>query len=182
MAHTNVVKKVCFFIYDLLDDELKDCLAVCGEFFDDIKTDFDFILSQIDIYQATVAGTLEDFERVYNCIPESGDTVAVRQNRVIAALRAKGGLNVLYFEKIAEGLGYTVGPIGSPHLQFSEGDYEPFRADYGQADIDTIYDQDTGYSMYTVVVTGTDVETDADLQARFEKQRCAGVEFVYVNE
>lgn len=177
MSYVTTIKQVLFFVYDLLSDELRSVIEVVGELFDDIKTDFETVLSQIDPNEATVTGLLLDYERFYRCVPGSGDTVATRRERVVAAIRAKGGLNRSHFENIAEALGYTVGT----DIDITEGDFAPFRADYGRADIDAVYDQGDGKSMYTVVVTGNGVEDDNDLQQRFDKQHCCGIEFVYVN-
>lgn len=177
MDHTSAIRKIIHFVYDLLDDELKNVVAVAGEQFDEIYDMFEEIKTQINPLEATVNGSLTDYERFYQCIPESGDTLAVRRNRIVAKIRARGGLNRLYFENIAEALGYTVGA----DIVITEGDFAAFKADYGRADIDKVYDQGAGASQYTVVVTGDGVESDTVLQYRFDKQRCCGIEFSYVN-
>lgn len=181
MAHFDVLKRSIHFIWHLLDEQMTTLIEVIGDFFDDIASDADFVETQIDPHQAVVDGSLTDFERFYNAAPSGGDTVDIRRNRVVSKIRIKGGFNIQKFVDIATALGYVYGDTGDKHLILSEGDYAPFRADRGRADIDRVYDQDSSLSQYTVVVSGTDVETDNDLQSAFNRIHCAGTNFIFSN-
>lgn len=144
----------------------------------------DYLLLEMFPDSATVEGLLANFERVYDIVPSSTATLAQRRQAALAAIRAKGGLTKSHFETMAQGLGYTIGlpAVGDPHCRIVEGEFGPFRADYGQADVDEVYDQGTGASMYTWRVLGTDVETDTTLQTIFEALKTAGTEVVFANE
>ncbi|MFA5751129.1 MAG: hypothetical protein WC898_02455 [Candidatus Paceibacterota bacterium] len=177
MISVNALKKILCFVFDLFDDELKYMLDVIGGVFDDINDTIAFIKTQINPFEAIVDGSLPDFERFYQVYPATGDTLNTRRNNVVAAMRSRGGMNVSRFHLIAEGLGYIIGTT----LIITEGSYQAFRADFSHADIDIIYDQDGIYSMYTVIVTGINVESDLILQKAFEKQRSPGINFIYDN-
>jgi uncharacterized protein YmfQ (DUF2313 family) len=178
--HSNVLIQAIHFCYNMLDDELRAMVDVIGEFFDTIEDVIDSVLIEMYPATATIAGMLPDYEQYYRCIALTGDSVEMRRNRVVAAIRTKGGLNRDCFYRIADALGYSIG-AGIKYLTIEEGNYKPFRAGISRAGIDAVYDQSVGASMFDVVVTGTDVETDADLHSGFERQRAAGINFIYVN-
>lgn len=180
MYNTTVLRQLIQFCWHLLSDDLRTTVEVVGECFDELCDTVETIRLQIFPQYAIIAGSLPDFERDYNC-PTRDDELTTRRNRVVAAIRARGGLNKKYFVGIAQGLGYVIGSTGEKYLNFTEGLYAPFRADISRADIDRVYDGNGGYSKYSVIVTGTDVETDLDLQRLFNKQGACGVTFIYSN-
>lgn len=138
-----------------------------------------------ELFPDTTEELVSAWERVYAITPQSGSTIVDRRKVLVAHVRATGGLNRAYYENIAEGLGYTIGAPGDPdpHLRFVEGSYAPFRADYGRADIDAVWDPGGGISQYTVRVAGTGVSSDVDLQRALQvSPPVAGVVFEYVDE
>lgn len=179
----SAMRKILFFVWDMLDDAIKVAIECVGDLFDSIEADFRTMLAEIDIYQSTIEGLLPEYERYYSLTPRDGDTLTIRRNRVIAALRARGEYCRSRFEIIAMGLGYSIGSSGTKHLVVSDGDFpHPFRADISRADIDVVGSNVVGASIYTVVVTGSTVESDFDLQFLFNKQRCSGTDFLFVND
>ena len=178
--YSTVMRRTLSFVYDKLDDDLRASIECVGECCDNLKEYIEFIENQIHPDNATETGSLEDFERLYKCIPESGDTVQVRRNRVIAAIRLKGGMSREFFEVVAEGLGYEIATSGSKYLQFFEGEFAPFRAGISRAG-DRVYELTGDYTRYTVVVRGTNVENDTDLQRYFGILCTTGVNFIYEN-
>jgi uncharacterized protein YmfQ (DUF2313 family) len=181
MKTINSIKQILFFILDFLDDDLQCALSVIGDLFDDIDSKIDLILSEIEISNSAETGLLPDYERYYHVPPRTGDTVEIRRNRVVAAFRAKGGFNRLRFKTVAHGFGYSA-ENADKSISFTDGQFNPFRADISQADIDAVYDGAAGESQYTIEVSGTDVESDVDLQSALNRLRAAGTELIFSNE
>jgi uncharacterized protein YmfQ (DUF2313 family) len=132
---------------------------------------------------STASETLIEWETCFNLV-HTGTTLE-RQGRIVAALRqvGSGGQSISFFYSIAKGLGYNVSPSTTdPHLRIADNLYYGFRADYGQADIDSVYDEDSGSSDYTWEVLGTNVSTDTTLQAIFNKLKPAHTEIVFIDE
>ena len=178
MNYSGVFRHSVDFIYGLLNDDLKAVFDVVGDCFDEIKSTFDTILTQIDAFQLTPDGLLSEHESFYQI--KSTGTTQERVNRVIAAIRSKGGLNISHFYRIADALGYEIGS-GVKYLIITENDFAPWRVGISRLGIDEIWPLSGSQTMYTVSVIGTDVETDADLQRLFNKQVCAGVSFLFQN-
>lgn len=135
-----------------------------------------------EMFPETCRHTIADWERVYALPSPSGTTLSARRAAVAAADLATGGLARPYFESIAAKLGYGIGGSIDPHLRIVENAFPPFRADFGRADIDRVYDQGSGESRYTVQVFGTNVETDTVLQSLFNRLKTHGTTIVYINE
>lgn len=181
MTSVQALRQFLFFVWDLLDDAIKSMVEVIGERVDSIVGDYAALVAEVDIYSATVDGLLPEYERYYHVVPQNGDTLDARRLRVIAALRSRGNYNLQKFENIAEGLGYVIGNSGLKYLIISDADFPPFRAGISRAGIDAVYDYAAGSSPYTVLVTGTGVEADYDLQFLFNKRKCLGIEIVFVD-
>jgi uncharacterized protein YmfQ (DUF2313 family) len=180
MSSFNTMRQVLFFVWNMLDDDIKSSVESIADLFDSIETDFTQLLNEVDIYQATATGLLPDYERCYSVIPNSGDSDAVRRDRVIAALRSRGEYKKSKFERIARGLGYSIGYTGTKHIVIVDDQFKPFRAGISKAG-DRVYSQLSGTSMYTVLVIGTAVESDSVLRSLFNKIKCAGIEIVFTN-
>lgn len=179
VMHKNVLIQALSFCYDLFDEELQAMIEVIGDFFDAIDAVIDTVLSEMNPFTATESGFLPDYERYYKCSVSSGDTEAVRRGRVLAAIRCRGDMRLIAFYRIADALGYTIG-AGDKYLTIVEGEYHaPFRVGISRLDIDQFWDQETGSSMYDILVTGTDVESDTELQYRFNKQKIAGSNIIF---
>ena len=56
----------------------------------------------------TSSDTIIDWERICGLTPVSGDTLQIRQVRVITKLRSRGGLSIPFFTAVAASMGYTV--------------------------------------------------------------------------
>lgn len=83
-----------------------DDTAIEGESLDDAQEDADQLLREM--FPQTCGGTIDTWERVCGLTPESTDTLQMRQIRVIAKLRERGGLSIPFFVALAQDFGYTV--------------------------------------------------------------------------
>jgi hypothetical protein len=126
-------------------------------------------------------GLIEPWEDEYE-ISDPAPTLQERQTELNALVRATGGDNFAYFKNLAAALGYNIDSVTDPHLRITDGDFPPARADYAQADISQVWDQESGASAYTWCVRGTDVESDSYLQDLFNKHKADGTEIVFINE
>jgi len=180
MPHINVIIQTISFCYNQFSDDLKIVIEVIADLFDAIDSLIDTILIEMNPLTATISGMLPEYERYYQCTVVIGDTVEIRRNRVVATIRNRGGLDRAAFYRLADAMGYTIG-TGIKAISLIEGHYYPFRAGYGRAGIDKIYDQTVGASLYDVIVSGNDVETDTTLQFLFNKQKAAGINFNWEN-
>ena len=61
-----------------------------------------------ELSPATAFETLEDWERVYDCIPGVEDPIQLRQSRILQKMRELGRLDLAYFKSMAEGMGFSV--------------------------------------------------------------------------
>jgi hypothetical protein len=132
----------------------------------------------------SVYGLMEWWEDFYG-ITEPAATAAERRLVLVAKRREKGGSNRVYFELIAEALGYKIGThaeVGDPHVRLVDGEFPQPCGDYAWADVARTYDNSQGASLYTSRVLGTSVESDEVLQAIFEARKVFGTEIIYVNE
>lgn len=128
---------------------------------------------------------LSDWERVFSISPDPSSTLDERRFAVLSHDRATGGLTLSYYEELARGLGFRIGThvtVGDPHLRISEADYPAFRADYGRADIDAVFDQLSGSSQYTWRVFGTSVSSNLSLQVLFNRLKPAWTEVIFIDE
>jgi uncharacterized protein YmfQ (DUF2313 family) len=88
-------------------NKLKENLHVIGKHLDLVEDNIKWLLEEV--FPDKTALLLGEFERLYN-LANTG-TITVRQNRIISAMRARGGLSKAYFEGIGNTLGsgnYTV--------------------------------------------------------------------------
>lgn len=81
-------------------------IALEGVHLDAVQASGELLLREI--FPQTCDKTLEDWERVCGLLPAATDTLQMRQARVIAKLRERGGLSIPYFVGIATSMGYTV--------------------------------------------------------------------------
>ncbi len=56
----------------------------------------------------SASDSIADWERVCGLTPEAGDTLQIRQARVISKLRERGGLSIPHFTALATTWGYTI--------------------------------------------------------------------------
>jgi uncharacterized protein YmfQ (DUF2313 family) len=133
-------------------------------------------------------GCLQDWERTYGVTPADGATQEQRIAVVMAKIRASvladgqaSRLNKAYFYLVASAFGYTQTQTDPKFLIIEDGVYRPFRAGYGRAGIDPVYDGGTGASMFTCVVRGTGVESDTDLRGIFNEIKAPNCDLEFVN-
>ncbi len=94
-----------------------------------------------EIFPDTSTQMLAWWERVYSLAPAAGATVQQRQQAIVQAIRAQGGLSREYFISLAAALGYTI----------TIEELQPFMAGIGRAG-DTLYVQDIIF-VWLVTVT-----------------------------
>jgi hypothetical protein len=126
-----------------------------------------------------VTGMLEIWEDIFG-LAHTG-SLADRRELVGSMMAATGGLNKGKFYLAASAFGYYTAPHADPHIEIIDGFYMPFRVGFGRIGIDRIYDNESGHSVFTILVKGTDVESDTNLQALFEAMARPAFEFIYIN-
>ena len=61
-----------------------------------------------EMFPQSAGDSITDWERLYGITPDNGDMLQIRQLRVIAKMRERGGLSISYFTAIAETIGYII--------------------------------------------------------------------------
>ncbi|KUG24583.1 prophage tail protein [hydrocarbon metagenome] len=77
-----------------------------GKQFDDAQASAELLLNEMLPHLADM--TIADWERVCGVTPAVDELLQVRQNRVLARLRTRGGLSLPHFISIAESMGYII--------------------------------------------------------------------------
>lgn len=103
MSHKDVLKLL--FPLDLGGVFDAD-LALEGAYLDAAEASADLLLREM-LPQSAGDG-IADWERVCGIISDSSDTLQMRQARVVAKLRERGGLSIPHFTALAASWGYTV--------------------------------------------------------------------------
>ena len=102
MFHKNALKLLFpVELTGVFDDDI----AIEGNQLDAAQADAELLLREM-LPQSCV-DTIADWERVYGCTPAVADTLQMRQTRVIARMRERGGLSLPYFAALAAAMGYT---------------------------------------------------------------------------
>jgi uncharacterized protein YmfQ (DUF2313 family) len=130
----------------------------------------------------TTTQMIEEWEDAFG-VAHSSDAIQTRRDRVNAKQNAQGGQSVNYFYRVLSSLGYNIYPSTTdPHIRIETGTGElGFRADISMADVDVVWDEDSGILLHTMVITGTSVESDTFLQALMATIGPAHVAITYVN-
>ena len=120
-----------------------DDITLEGQELDSAQQNAELLLTEI--FPETSVYLLSSWERIYGIYPEPGETLQQRQNAVLQAVRARGGLSIAYLVSMAASLGYTI----------TISEYKPFMAGIGRAG-DSIYIYD---SIFAFQVTAPSVNT-----------------------
>ena len=127
MLHNSDVIKALFPLE--LSGVSDDDIAIEGKHLDNEEAQIDLLVAEMFPDSSVVLLTW--WERVFGINPEIGETLQQRQNAVVQAVRAKGGLSIPYLISLAGALGYTI----------TIDEYRPFMAGIGCAgDEINIYD------------------------------------------
>ncbi len=123
-----------------------------------------------EIFPDTSTQMLAWWERVCGLAPAANATVLQRQQAIVQAIRATGGLSRNYFISLAAALGYTV----------TIEELQPFMAGIGRAG-DTLYISDIIYE-WGVTTQSQGATNDANLEALLNKLKPAhtAVYFNYI--
>jgi len=133
-----------------------------------------------EFFPQSATETIDQWENDYGIIPDDSVALDTRRKRVLAQMNATGGQSVEYFYTLAEKLGYNRYPsTEEPYIEIVEFAFLPFRVEISEIENDSIYDQDTGGSIFTWKVVGTSVTTDMALQTLFTKNKPAHTEIVF---
>ncbi|WP_310601214.1 putative phage tail protein [Desulfobulbus sp.] len=65
-------------------------------------------ISLTEMFPDGAAALLIDWERVYGLTPGADDPLQLRRDRVVRAVRQRGGLSIPYFRGLALAMGYSV--------------------------------------------------------------------------
>jgi uncharacterized protein YmfQ (DUF2313 family) len=140
-----------------------------------------------EVFPDTSDNLLEAYETTYD-LNKTGNTVE-RRNRILMAMRRRGGLSKTYFENMGNllGLGYytVVVTEGTGNLPFVIHDYSPISSPSGPATLlpGRLYDPPYTDTPYDIVVTVTGVAgPEAELETLFSRLKPAWttMSFVYV--
>ncbi len=103
MSHKDVLKSL--FPLDLggvFDADLE----LEGEYLDAAEASADLLLREM--LPQSAGDSIADWERVCGIDPDATDTLQMRQARVVAKLRERGGLSIPHFTALAASWGYTI--------------------------------------------------------------------------
>lgn len=81
-------------------------LGLEGKHLDTAQVSAELLLREM--LPQSAGDSIADWERVCGLVPESTDTLQMRQARVVAKLRERGGLSIPHFTALAASWGYTV--------------------------------------------------------------------------
>lgn len=160
-----------------------DDYEVSGRYLDFCEDSGNVLLDEI--FADTAEQLLSFFEETYNLVVDPGDSVETRRNRIVAAMRARGGLNKAYFEAIGNKMGdgdYTVSLAeGTGSIGFIVDTYSKYSSPQGAATVlpgqitAPPYDE----SCYLITVTVTGAISAPDLENLFARLKPAWTRFVY---
>lgn len=77
----------------------------------------------IEMHGDSAATLLLDWERVFGVLPEIDDPLQLRREKVVQAIKRRGGLSIPYFLALAEAMGYEISIV----------EPVPFMAGWGEA-------------------------------------------------
>ena len=165
-------------------NKLRENFAVIGKNLDMCEDGITQLL--VNLFADVTVDFLTDYERVYNLA--SSGTTAQRQNRIISAMRQRGGLSKAYFENIGNKLGdgfYTVVITeGTGGFPFTVAPYSPTSSPTGVATlIPGEVNNNTGDgSYYHITVTVTGSASEPELEKLYNRLKPAWTiwNFVYV--
>jgi uncharacterized protein YmfQ (DUF2313 family) len=156
---------------------------VSGHYLDICEDNGGVLLNEL--FSDTANLLLPYYETTYDLVVDPADSVTIRQNRIVAAMRARGGLSKAYFEGLGNALGdgeYTVSIAeGSGSIGFIVATYSIYTSPQGPATIIpglvTSGPFDESHYMITVTVTG--VASAPELEIMYERLKPAWTEFQY---
>jgi len=103
MNHKDVLK----LLFPLeLEGVFDDDIAIEGAVLDDFCARVDDLLAEM--FPDTTVELIADWERVCGIVPNDDDSLQARRDRIIAKLRALGGLSRQYFIELAAALGHDI--------------------------------------------------------------------------
>jgi uncharacterized protein YmfQ (DUF2313 family) len=138
-----------------------------------------------ELFPDTTVDLIASFERVFN-LSASG-TIPERQQRILAAYRALGGLSIAYLEDLGDVLGNGVYTVvlteGSDNVPFTIHEYSPLTHPAGPATLlpGPVYDPPFDNTCYTITVTVTgSAGPENELEKLYSRLKPTWTEFVYV--
>ena len=157
-------------------NKFEENLFVIGKLFDRAEYSAEVLLNEM--FANTAMFMLEQYEKEYQL--KSDGTISKRRARIVAAIRAKGGLSRAYLKSVGDALGDGVYTIA-----VTEGSGVPGFILHSNPDIATklpgvLRDEPVTDSCYTLTITvtgGTDPEED--LEALMTKLKPAWTNLVF---
>lgn len=139
---------------------------------------------RLDLFADVTTEFLADYERVYR-LSNSG-TDAQRRNRIVSAMRQRGGLSKTYFEAIGNKLGEGVYTIviteGVGLFPFIVAPYGPASSPSGTATLipGEVNNGNNLSTCYDITVTVTGSASEPELEKLLNRLRPAWTTFYYV--
>ena len=139
----------------------------------------------VDLFPDDTTSFLEDYERVYELSEIGSDEV--RQNRIVTAHRARGGLTAEYFKGLGDTLGdgtYTVElSDGTGNIPFIVAEFSPISSPQGPATVlpGIVYGAagSTTPWLIRVDVSGSS-GPELDLESTFNRLKAAHTDMTYI--
>lgn len=137
-----------------------------------------------DLFPDVTENFIEDYERVYN-LSSDGDEIA-RRNRIISAMRQRGGLTMAYYESIGNKLGEGVYTVviteGTGNIGFIVATYSRDTSPSGPATVipAPVTPFVLGTTPYDITVTITGSSSEPDLEKTYERLKPPWTIFNYV--
>jgi len=165
-------------LVSLKDDPIFiDNFEVQGKHLDDCEDSGYELLDEL--FPSTATLLLSLYETAYNLKQQTGDTTTIRRNRILAAMRARGGLTKEYFEDLGNSLGdgdYTVSiSQGSGDIGFLIHTSSPPATKLPAMLRDGPFD----VSPYMITVTVTGTAAAPDLEKLYERLKPAWTKWEY---
>ena len=162
--------------------KLQEHFSVVGRSFDRVEESANILLREI--FPDTSTSLIEGWERVFNLI--NTGTLDDRRNRIISAMRQRGGVTKKYFEDIGNAQGGSVYNVvlteGTDAHPFIVAPYSSNTSPQGPATLIPGQVTQGPYTdtpfVVTVIVTG--VASAPDLEVLFNRLKPAWIQFVFV--
>ena len=159
-----------------MGNSVRDNAYVLGRAFDRVEDDIILLLNQ-EIFPDTAVGLLEIWEEAYNTKRGDGRSLDQRRNRVLAAIRATGGMSEEYFLGLGNTLGegrYTITitqPAGLAGSLFIIHQYSPTTDPPGPATPlpGLLYEDSTSLAFNWVVNVNGVAGPEQDLEDMFNR-------------
>lgn len=139
-----------------------------------------------ELFADTAELLLPLYEETYGLVVDPSDSDLNRQNRILVAMRSKGGLSLIHLQALGNTLGdgdYTVVLTeGTDAIGFIVATYSKNTSPKGPATVlpGPLYDEPLSDSPYSITATVTGVALAPGLERLYKRLKPAWTQFTYV--